>query len=87
MGEVSMDEEELEFEVEKIEKLIEEKKFYDLRKYLEDVNSADFPSMLEEMSEEKTLLIYRLLNKEKAAEVFAELDSDIQEKLINALTD
>ena len=82
-----MDEKELEFEVEKIEQLIEEKKFNDLRIYLEDVNSADFPSMFEELNEEQTLLIYRLLNKEKAAEVFAELDSDIQEKLLNALTD
>ena len=82
-----MDEEKLEIEVEKIEKLIEEKKFNNLRKYLEDVNSADFPSMFEELSEEQSLLIYRLLTKEKAAEVFAELDSDVQEKLINALTD
>lgn len=82
-----MNEEELEFEVEKIEQLIAEKKFNDLRRYLKDVNSADFPSMLEELNEEQTLLIYRLLSKEKAAEVFAELDSDIQEKLLNALTD
>lgn len=82
-----MNEEELETEVEKIEKLIEEKKFNDLRQYLEDVNSADFPSMLEELNEEQSLCIYRLLSKEKAAEVFAELDSDIQEKLLNALTD
>ena len=82
-----MDEEELELEVEKIEKLIEEKKFNNLREYLEDVNSADFPSMFEELGEEQILLIYRLLSKEKAAEVFAELDPDVQEKLINALTD
>lgn len=82
-----MNEEELEFEVGKIEQLIAEKKFNDLRRYLKDVNSADFPSMLEELNEEQTLLIYRLLSKEKAAEVFAELDSDIQEKLLNALTD
>ena len=82
-----MNEEELEYEVEKMEQLIDEKKFNDLRLYLEDINSADFPSIFEELNEEQTLLIYRLLSKEKAAEVFAELDSDIQEKLLNALTD
>ena len=82
-----MDQEELELELEKIVELIEKKRFNDLREYLENVNSADFPSMFEELSEEQNLLIYRLLSKEKAAEVFAELDSDIQEKLINALTD
>lgn len=72
---------------EKIEHLIKEKKINELRTMLEEVNSADFPSIFEELDEEKILIIYRILSKEKAAEVFAELDSDIQEKLINVLTD
>ena len=80
-----MSEENLEVEKEKILNFIENKKFNDLRKYLEDVNPADFPSMFEELEEEEqVLLIYRLLSKEQAAEVFAELDSDVQENLINA---
>ena len=73
-----MKEEKLELETEKILNFIEEKKFNDLRKYLENVNSADFPSMFEELEEEHILLIYRLLAKEQAAEVFTELDSDVQ---------
>lgn len=67
--------------------LIENKKFNELHKYLESINSADFPSLFEEVPEEKIIIIYRLLSKEKAADVFAELDSDIQEKLINYFTD
>ena len=82
-----MNEEKLEVEIEKILDFIENKKFNDLRKYLENVNSADFPSMFEELEEEQVLLVYRLLSKEQAAEVFAELDSDVQESLINAFTD
>lgn len=82
-----MNEEKLEIEVEKILNFIENKKFNDLREYLENVNSADFPSMFEEIEAEQILLIYRLLSKEQAAEVFAELDSDVQEQLINAFTD
>ena len=35
--------------------------------------------MFEELSEEQILLIYRLKKKKKAAEVFAELDSDVQD--------
>ena len=82
-----MNEETLEVEKEKILNFIENKKFNDLRKYLENVNSADFPSMFEELeAEEQVLLIYRLLSKEQAAEVFAELDSDVQENLINCIT-
>lgn len=82
-----MNNEKLELEIEKILNFIEEKKFNDLRKYLENVNSADFPSMFEELEDGQDLLVYRLLSKEQAAEVFAELDSDVQEKLINAFTD
>ena len=60
-----MNEETLEVEKEKILNFIENKKFNDLRKYLENVNSADFPSMFEELeAEEQVLLIYRLLSKE-----------------------
>ena len=33
------------------------------------------------------ILVYRILPKELAAEVFAELDPDIQEDLINCFTD
>ena len=73
--------------IEEIEILIEEKKFNDLRRVLESMNSADFPSIFEEVSDDKLIVIYRILSKEKAAEVFAELDSDIQEKLINSFTE
>ena len=72
---------------EEVEKFIQEKKFNDLRKYLESMNSADFPSLFEQIDEEKIIVIYRILSKEKAAEVFAELDSDVQEKLINCFTE
>lgn len=67
--------------------LIENKNFNDLKKYLQSVNSADLPTLFEELDDEKMPIIYRLLPKEKAAEAFAEFDSDIQEKLINAFSD
>ena len=67
--------------------LIENKKMNDLKKFLEMINSADFPSIFEELDEEQILIIYRILPKDKAASVFSELDPDVQEKLINCLTD
>ena len=72
---------------EKIQGLIREKKINELRALLEGINSADFPSIFESVDEEEIVIIYRILTKEKAAEVFAELDSDIQERLINVFTD
>ena len=73
--------------MDKIVELIENKNMNKLHDVLEDINSADFPALFEELSEEDILIIYRLLSKDKAAEVFVELDSDLQEKLINGFTD
>ncbi len=67
--------------------LIENKKIKQLREFLDNINEADFPKIFEELDEEKVIMVYRLLSKEKAAEVFVELDTDDEEKLINCLTD
>ena len=80
-------EDEKNIELEEVINLIETKRINELHKYLENINSADFPSILENIDEEKVIMVYRLLSKEKAAEVFVELDHDDQEKLINCLTD
>lgn len=70
-----------------IVELIQNKKINELKKFLEMINSADFPSIFEELDEEQILIIYRILPKDKAANVFTELEPDVQEKLINCLTD
>lgn len=72
---------------EKVGRIIDTKKFNDLKEYLQTVNSADLPTLFDELDDEKKLIVYRLLSKEKAAEVFAELDPDVQEKLINDFSD
>ena len=74
--------------IEQIEELIKTRKIAQLRTLLEDINSADFPSLFEEIdNDEMMVVIYRLLSKDKASEVFVELDPDLQEKLINNFTD
>ncbi len=73
--------------IEKVIDLIEYKKIKQLREFLDNINEADFPMIFKELDEEKIIMVYRLLPKEKAAKVFIELDSDDEEKLINCLTD
>ena len=73
--------------IEEVLKLIEQKQFSELKKYLSNVNSADFPSIFEEVKNEDVIILFRLLEKEKAAEVFALLDADLQERSINSFTD
>ena len=59
-----------------------------LRELLDDMNEVDIAEFLDELGPEETVLVFRLLPKEMAAEVFTELeDSDDQERLINALSD
>lgn len=54
---------------------------------MERINGADFPSIFEAVDDKDMIIIFRLLNKEEAAEIFAELDADLQEKLINSFSD
>ena len=43
--------------------------------------------MLGELSEEDAVKIFRIIPKEPAAEIFAAMDSDLQESVISAITD
>ena len=73
--------------IEKIQELLKNKKFIDLKKYLEQIEPEDIAIILDEVSEEECVIVYRLLNKDVASDVFVELDSDIQERLIGYFTD
>ncbi len=73
--------------IEQALKLLSEKKFAALRTLLEEQNPADINDIIDELTDEKSFLIYRLLPKELAAEVFVEMDTDKQEYLINLFSD
>ncbi len=73
--------------IEKIQELVKSRRIAQLRELLESINSADFPSLFEELDDEDMVVIFRLLPKDKASDVFVELDPDLQEKLINNFTD
>lgn len=67
--------------------LIENRRFSDLRKLLEDINSTDLSLLLNELSVENMILTFRLLGKDQAAETFSYMEPALQEKLISSLTD
>ncbi len=72
--------------LEEIRYLLESKSYAALRETFLAMEPADIAQLLEEMGEENMPLLYRLLPKEPAAEVFVELDSDSQEMLINGFS-
>ena len=67
--------------------LISQKKYTRLRKILTEIEPIDIAIIFEDLSDKELPVIFRILPKEIAAEVFAELDSDMQQLLINAFSD
>ena len=72
--------------LEKIEDLIARKRYAELRDLLLPMEAPDIAQLCEELDEERLPLVFRLLPKEQAAEVFVELDSDQQEMLIRGFS-
>ena len=71
--------------LEAIEEYIREKRYAQLRDLLLPMAPADIASVCADLGEEVPLM-FRLLPKELAAEVFVELDSDEQEMLIQSFS-
>ena len=73
--------------LEKIIDLIARKDFKRLKALLEDTNNADISDILEELSDEDAAILFRLLPKSEAADIFAYIEPDTQERLVNVLSD
>lgn len=73
--------------IEELLDLLEAREFKKLKEELETMHPVDIVEVMEEVDERQRILIFRLLAKEEAAEVFTDMNSDMREDLINALTD
>ena len=67
--------------------LLEKKKYPELKALLSEMNEADIAAIFADLPPEKLPLVYRILPKELAAEVFVNMESDAQELLIRAFSD
>ena len=67
---------------EKILELIEQRKFGELKTLLSEMQPPDIAAIFEEAPEKDIPIIFRILPKELAAEVFVEMDSDMQQLLL-----
>lgn len=74
-------------EEEKILQMLENREYKELKDELENWHPVDIASLLEEFNERQRILIFRLLAKEEAAETFTYMSSEMQEDLVNQLTD
>lgn len=72
---------------ETIKTLLENKRYATLRDILSTMNPVDIAVVFEDIQDEKTAVLFRLLPKELAAEAFVEMDDDTQELLIHGFSD
>lgn len=72
---------------ERLLELLDAREFKKLKEKLENMHPVDIVEVMEEAEERQRVLLFRLLAKEEAAEVFTDMNSDMREDLINALTD
>ncbi len=71
----------------KIEELLAEKKYSEIKDVFAQMNGADISALFEEVPENKIPLLFRLLPKVLAAETFVEMEADAQKMLIQGFSD
>ena len=78
--------EELNLVTNQLEDLIEARDFSGIKELLKDMEPMDISLVLQEFPK-KIAILFRILPKDLAAEVFVEMDTDSQETLLSSFTD
>ncbi len=76
-----------ELDLEELPDLAEKKQYLKLKERLVDLNEVDIALFIEELDSEKTVVVFRMLPKELATDVFACLPVEKQQHIINSITD
>ncbi len=67
--------------------LAEEKKFRELKDLMMEMNEVDIAAFMDELDQEKAVVVFRILPKELATDVFACLSVEKQKHIITSITD
>lgn len=67
--------------------LIDEKNYIKLKREINELNKFDVADLLMQLDHREALLVFRLLNKDMAAEVFAELEWEDQKNIVEMSSD
>lgn len=74
-------------EEEEIKELLEDKNFKVLKPLLSSIPAVDIAKIFSEIEKEEIPIVFRILPKALAADTFVELDSELQQFLIDKLSD
>ncbi len=72
---------------ERIDALLQEKKYAMLRTELTDIPSVDIAEIIDDLDAKSTLIVFRLLHKDVAAEVFAHLLPQQQQAIVEVISE
>lgn len=72
---------------ENLNELLEKKNYAAFMRAADEMNPVDAADFLASLPESKQLAVFRMFKKDVAADIFAELDPEIQEKIISTATD
>ncbi len=73
--------------LEKISELTAEHRYADIRSLLADVNPVDVAELFESLDETEAVMVFRLLPKRDAADVFSYMSADVQKNIVEGITD
>lgn len=77
--------------IQQVLELLEAHKYSQLKELLSDMNPVDLAEVFEELEEEhqseKLLKLFRLLKKENAAEAFSYMEPEVQQAIVESVTD
>ena len=68
-------------------KLLQQRQYKAVRSILDVMNEVDIASLLSELDDKELALAFRLIPKDKAAEVFANMDSSMQSYLVEMFSE
>lgn len=66
-----------------LKKLLDDKKYKSIHEVLSQYNPVDLATLLGEMENEDLVVVFRMLKKDKAAEVFSYMDNDLRQMLVS----
>ena len=73
--------------IEDVQRLIGERDLHSLRDRLVEVAPVEVAEVFNDLSDEERVLIFRILPRDNAAEIFSQLEVDVQKKVLSGLGD
>ena len=71
--------------IDNVKHLIEQKDADKVKELLVDLHPADIAELCDDLNPEEARFVYRLLNKETAADVLVEMDEDVRKEFLEMI--